>query len=326
LAIGLKNTVRFYIRRWGRKYLPENVISALRFPLKYVRSKKREVVRRERPPLSIEGLRANLRDAGICAGDIVMVHSSLSRIGNVEGGPAIVVQSIIDVITPDGTVIMPCYNSAEALLKEYRFGRQADLRVMPSAVGKITDTFRIWPGVLRSSHPFSSACAWGKQANYIVSGHAEKPGVCHEESPVGRLVRLKGKAIGIGIPISQGLGVAHHLEDTWDGFPFEVHAPEFTIAYIDSDGQKVERKIWRFDPFVARTRIDQPEGAWICEKLTDHLLRHGLLKRFRYGDADSWIMEAEPLFQELKRLAGKGVTMYLTESRLTDQNRDIENW
>jgi hypothetical protein len=237
-----------------------------------------------------------------------------------------VIQSFLDVITPEGTVIMPCYTSAEAVIKESRAGRPADLRTQSSAVGKITETFRTWPGVLRSSHPFSSACAWGKQAEYFVSGHAEKPGVCHEESPVGRLVKVNGKVIGIGIPISQGLGVAHHLEDTWNGFPVEVHLPEFSIVYIDATGNKVDRCLWRFDPIVARTRIDHPEGAWICEKLTTHFLRIGLLRRFRYGDADSWIMDAAPLFNELKRLAAKGVTMYLTEDRLTDQNRDIDNW
>jgi aminoglycoside 3-N-acetyltransferase len=255
-----------------------------------------------------------------------MVHSSLSRIGNVEGGPASVVQSFMDILTPGGTLIMPCYNSAEAMVKEFRAGRPTDLRVMPSAVGKITEVFRTWPGVIRSSHPFSSSCAWGKMADYIVSAHDQKPGVCHEESPVGRLVKLNGKIVGIGIPISQGLGVAHYLEDTWDGFPFEVHAPEFAVAYIDPSGKLIERRIWRFDPYVARTRIDQPDGTWICARLTTHLIRKGFLKQFRYGEADSWIMEAEPLFYELKRLATKGVTMYLTENSLTEQNRDIENW
>jgi hypothetical protein len=137
---------------------------------------------------------------------------------------------------------------------------------------------------------------------------------------------MKGLVVGIGIPIAQGLGVAHHMEDTWDGFPFEVHSPYFRARYIDSGGNHVEREICRFDPQVARTRIDQPEGKWICEKLTEHLHRKGILRRFNYGRADCWVMQSDILFEELKRLASKGVTMYLTPNKLTDENRHIESW
>jgi len=232
----------------------------------------------------------------------------------------------LDVVTDEGTVIMPCFNSAEQVVKDMKSGKQLDLRDMKSATGIITETFRTQSGVCRSSHPFSSVCAWGKQAEYIVSGHATHEHVCHENSPVGRLVELNGKVVGIGIPIAQGLGVAHYLEDTWDKFPFNVHTSPFEVSYIDNEGNPVKRLVSRYDPYVSRTRIDYPEGAWIGEKLTNHLTNKGILKRFTFGDVDSWIMEAVPLYNELKRLAEKGVTMYLTEDRLTDQNRDVSNW
>jgi aminoglycoside 3-N-acetyltransferase len=324
--MGLKNKVGFYVRLWGKRYIPQAVIDAIRKPFRLKRSKQRAAYRQAAEPLKLDRLISDLESAGIRAGDIIMVHSSLSRIGNVEGGPATVIQSIIDIITSEGTLIMPCYNSAEIMLKDFKHGNLLDLRTSPSSTGKITDFFRTWPGVQRSSHPFSSSCAWGKQARYVTDGHALDPQVCHADSPVGRMLKLEGRIIGIGIPIAQGLGVAHYLEDTWDNFPFEVHTPPFPIRYIDASGKIVERELCRFDPEIARTRIDYPEGAWICEKLTRHLHKKGIYKPFRYGEADSWLMESVDLFNELKRLAVKGVTMYLTPDRLTDQNRDIENW
>jgi aminoglycoside N3'-acetyltransferase len=324
--MGLGNKMGYYARLWGKRYLPQSAIETIRRPFRLLRARKRAAYRKGAEPLTLERLTADLKTAGIISGDIIMVHSSLSKIGNVVGGPKTVIQSFIDLLTPDGTLIMPCYNSAEVMLKDLKHGKLIDLRTSVSFTGKITETFRTWPDTMRSSHPFSSSCAWGKWAELITNGHALDPHVCHADSPVGRLLGLKGRIVGIGIPIAQGLGVAHYLEDTWDDFPFEVHAPAFAVRYIDSSGNVVERQICRFDPEVARTRIDYPEGTWICEKLTEHLRRTGIYKPFRYGEAQSWIMESVELYGELKRLASKGVTMYLTPERLTDHNRDIENW
>jgi aminoglycoside 3-N-acetyltransferase len=318
--------ILFSFRLWAKRHLSDNLISALRRPFRYFKSRKRTAARRQSAPLTLERLTADLVNGGVKPGDHLMIHASLSQIGNVDGGAQTVIQSLINVVTPEGTIIMPCYNSAESYLKDLKVGSLLDLRASPSLTGKITETFRVWPGVLRSSHPFSSACAWGKSAEYVTSGHAADPHVCHAGSPVGRLVELKGQVLGIGIRIAEGLGVAHYLEDTWAGFPFEVHTSNFKATYIDCNGNRIEREICRFDPGVAKTRIDYPEGAWICEKFTDHFTRKGIMKWFRYGECDSWLMDAVELYDELKRLAAKGVTMYLTEDKLTDRNRDIENW
>jgi aminoglycoside N3'-acetyltransferase len=255
-----------------------------------------------------------------------MVHSSLSRIGNVVGGPQAVVESLIDVVTDDGTLVMPCFNSAERVIRDFKQGKILDLRESSSGTGIVTETFRTFPHVHRSSHPFSSSCAWGKQAEYITANHADYSKVCHQTSPIARVLELKGKIVGIGISIAQGLGIAHYIEDTYDGFPFEVHSDPIELTYIDPAGIRVTRSISRYDPKVARTRVDYPEGAWIEKHLTRHLERVGILERFKFGEADSWIMGVESLYHELIRLADKGVTMYLTEDDLTDANRNYNNW
>jgi aminoglycoside 3-N-acetyltransferase len=320
------SVLKYGIRQLCKRHLPDFVINAVRRPSRFIRSRKRSTRREASPVLALEKLVADLGNAGIQAGDVIMVHSSLSQIGNVDGGAETVIKSLIDVATPDGTIMMPAYNSADRMIKDLKRGKLLDLRTSPSSTGIVTESFRTWPDVFRSSHPFSSACAWGRHARYMTATHADKPHVCHDDSPVGRLVELKGKVIGIGISIAQGLGVAHYLEDTCDEFPFEVHTGRFPVTYIDCDGTKVSREICRFDPIVSRTRIDNPQGTWILRKLTAHLARKGILRRFLFGEADSWIMESEVLHSELKRLAAKDVTMYLTKDQLTDQNKDTENW
>ena len=47
------------------------------------------------------------RDAGIERGDSILVHSSLSSLGWVDGGAEAVVQALLDAVGPGGTVLFP---------------------------------------------------------------------------------------------------------------------------------------------------------------------------------------------------------------------------
>lgn len=321
-----QSSLTYRIRRWVKRVAPPSLVDLVRRPLRAVRSRIKAQGRRGAPTLTREQLGGCLRQAGIRDGDIVMVHTSLSGLGQVDGGAETVIAALIDVLSEGGTLMMPCYNSADETIRELKRGRFVDLRNHPAVTGAVTERFRTWPDVARSSHPFSSVCAWGVQAEFMTSGHADRPEVCHATSPVGRLVELNGFVVGLGISIAQGLGVAHCVEDTTSEFPFEVHTPVFEVTYIDSHGQQITREVCRFDPVVSETRIDYPKGRWILGKLTRHLVRKGLLTEFRCGSADAWIMRTRPLYDELKRLAAKGVTMYLTPERLTDKNSAIDSW
>ena len=263
---------------------------------------------------------------GIRHGDVVMIHSSLSRIGNIKGGAETVIKSILETISYDGVVAMPVYTSVDEAIKCMNKGEPIDLRKSRSGTGIISEIFRTMPGVVRSSHPFSSICVWGNKANEIISDHAINPYICHESSPIGKLLKMNVKLIGIGIPLAQGIGIAHYLEDTWEEFPLEVHAPMFPLKYIDMTGNIIERNIYRCDPEVASTRIETSAGQWICENLTAFLIKRGIMKCFEYGNANSYIMESRPLINELKQLAKRGITIYTTPDKLEENLLDFNNW
>jgi len=316
----------YQLRQWIKRAVPPAVVALARRPFDLVRSRLRARKRRDAAVVTRRQLVEALRQGGIGEGDLLMVHSSLSSLGRVEGGAETVIEALLDVVGESGTILMPCYNSADQMIGDLKRGRMVDLRSQPCITGAVCERFRVWPNVKRSSHPFSSVCALGQKASLIVEDHAAGPEVCHARSPVGRLVELEGKVLGLGISIAQGLGVAHCLEDTWDGFPFEVHTDVFEVSYIDADGQLVKRKVRRFDPAVAKTRVDYPAGTWIRQQLTAHFVKKGIMKTFSCGEATAWTMSARPLYDELKRLAAKGVTMYLTPQKLTDKNRDIADW
>ncbi len=56
-------------------------------------------------PRTRESLGADLRALGVTPGMTLIVHSSLSSLGWVCGGPVAVVQALMDVVTPEGTLV-----------------------------------------------------------------------------------------------------------------------------------------------------------------------------------------------------------------------------
>lgn len=49
----------------------------------------------------------SLRDLGVNAGDVILVHSSLKSFGYVVGVEATVVDALLDAVAPAGTVMVP---------------------------------------------------------------------------------------------------------------------------------------------------------------------------------------------------------------------------
>ncbi len=278
---------------------------------------------------SLADLKADLSTAGFAQGDILMVHSAMSKVGNVDEGAETIIKSFLETVEPSGTIMMPAYGSAADVEEGMKTGDIIDLRTQKSYMGKITEVFRTWTGVKRSSHPFSSVCAIGKDLDYMLEDHWKDPNISHADSPLGRIVERDAQIVGIGVTIAVGMAVSHVLEDTDETFPIEVHSPVFEAKYIDPDGVTVTRDIIRFDPEVSKTRIGSPNTEWINKMLTEHFSTLGVMRHFKFGNADSWVMNAAPVFKELKRLAKKGITIYLTEAQwkaMNGGNSSIDSW
>src|ERR1700723_2951478 len=59
----------------------------------------------ETPGLSVDALVRGFRDLGVRAGQTLLVHGSLGRLGWVDGGAATVVAALREAVTPTGTVV-----------------------------------------------------------------------------------------------------------------------------------------------------------------------------------------------------------------------------
>ncbi len=231
-------------------------------------------------------LLAQLKDIGVAPGMDLLVHSSLKRVGPIDGGADTIIDTLLAAIVPDGTLMMSTVSG----------NVNADQTVFhvahtPSTVGVITNVFRQRPGAIRSLHPVHSIAAIGPKANFFTKGHLEARTPWSAESPYGRLMRNQGFILFLGTDFSAntcihaieiearvpGLhteatsrlqvidyyGVLHEIEHHW-------HAPKLCF-YPD-----IEHLVERADG-LTYGRI----GNAICRQVDATILRATLLPLFR---------------------------------------------
>ncbi|MEU6904934.1 AAC(3) family N-acetyltransferase [Streptomyces coeruleorubidus] len=180
----------------------------------------RTAVRRE-PVLSgrLRGradLVADLRRLGLRDGDTVLVHAALHAVGPVSGGVRTVVDALLEVLGPAGTLVAYTQTPDNSDPSRWHLTRGYTLPEedwdqerarMPAfdphttrsfGVGVLPEAVRLRPGALRSAHPQSSFAALGAQASYVTSDHALD---CHlgEHSPLARLEKLGARVLLLGV-------------------------------------------------------------------------------------------------------------------------------
>ncbi|MBB6450547.1 aminoglycoside 3-N-acetyltransferase [Geomicrobium halophilum] len=171
-----------------------------------------KVIQASLSPQTRTSLSNSLIDLGLKEGMIVIVHSSMSALGWVCGGPVAVIQSIQDVITANGTLVMPTHSANVSDPKEWgnpsipkswvttvREEMPAfDPNITPTlAMGSVAETFRSFPDVKRSYHPVHSFAAWGKHRDTIIDHHSLKNGL-GENSPLASIYELGGHVLMLG--------------------------------------------------------------------------------------------------------------------------------
>lgn len=201
--------------------------------------------------VTVDSLVVDLRAIGVKAGDTLIVHSSLSRIGWVCGGPVAVVQALMEAITPQGNLVMPTHTGdysepskwmmppvPESWWETIRKTMPAfDPKVTPTrGMGAIPECFRTFDGVLRSNHPALSFAAWGKDAELIIRDHSLEFGL-GERSPLARVYDLDGKVLLLGV--SYDSNTSFHLAENrvpnpplaWEGSPVLVNGERVWKKY-----------------------------------------------------------------------------------------------
>lgn len=253
--------------------------------------------------LTVANIVADLKRIGIAAGDSVLVHSSLSRIGHLKDGPATFVTALLEAVGQEGTVLMPTSPNAVFQLDYIRNTPFFDVKNSPSKTGAITEYFRKLPGAWRSLHPTEPVSAIGKLAEYYTKDHFNELTPYTKNSPFYRVSEQGGKILYVGVTLSMAGTNLHTLEDAVD-FKYPVyHSEIFEIDVIDADGitHRVKTKV--HNPVYSKKRK--------CDDLIPLFERENVLKKVQIGEAETLLVDAKKMLEVMvEQYEKNGITMY----------------
>jgi aminoglycoside 3-N-acetyltransferase len=168
---------------------------------------------------------------GVRSGDVLLVHSSLSRFGHVKGGADAVIDALLEAVGPDGTVMVPTHTWGTVNGRDPVF----DVRRSPSIVGKITEAFRARPQALRGLHPTHSCAAIGPMARDLLQDHETQVTPCGSKSPYQRLMDCRGKILFLGVTLR--VNTSFHATEEIACVPWLFD--RFEVLYVvDHEGRK----------------------------------------------------------------------------------------
>ena len=209
-------------------------------------------------PNTVESLSRELRALGIEAGQAVIVHTALSRLGWTVGGGEAVIRALMDVLTPHGTLVMPAQTSDNSepsywanppapeswwpIIRAHQL--PYDPQTTPTVyVGAIPELFRGFPNVMRSRHPMISFTAWGAGAQEIVREQSLEAPI-GEDSPLSRLAAMDGRVLLLGVDHS--VNTALHLAEHRARIAHTVEK-QGSAVWVNGQRQWVEYDLFAYD-------------------------------------------------------------------------------
>jgi aminoglycoside 3-N-acetyltransferase len=214
---------------------------------------EREVIAAAVTPVTRSSLAAELVQLGVARGGVLAVHSSLSRLGWVIGGAQAVVEALLDVIGPTGTLVMQSHTSVNSdpaawenppvpeawwqTIRDHMPAYDPALSGVDS-MGAIVECFLRVPGVRRSGHPAESCAAFGPLAEALTCDHIPTPAF-GAGSPLNRLVDHDAQLLLLGVDHGNDtlLHYAEHLAE----WPTKASKTFGSAMIVDGERRWVSR-------------------------------------------------------------------------------------
>ena len=228
-----------------------------------------------------EALARQIRAMGVAEGDTLWIHSSLSSLGSVDGGPRTVVEALLDVLGPEGTLVMPCFYQSFVSRDDSKppFNRDTS----PAMVGAITEAFRTWPGVVRSESPTHSVAALGPLKESLTARHKNVTPYA-KSGPFGRIYDLDAKILFLGCGLKPN-SFLHAFED-WKDLPY-LTTEEVRVTDGHGNGE-----------LVTVAKVPMGHRDFYCgndSKIARRMLEAGLFKCGKVGMSECLLTTAQAM-------------------------------
>jgi aminoglycoside 3-N-acetyltransferase len=240
-----------------------------------------------------DALVADLRALGLRAGETLLVHASLRRVGC---DLIALADAVLEVLGPEGTVVVPTATTDNSDTSRIHLARTAGMtdaqrqryldampafdpeRTPSTGMGAFAEHVRLSAGALRSRHPQMSFAALGSRAKVVIDGHAMD---CHlgEESPLARMYDLDARILMLGT--GYDTCTALHLAE------YRYTASPPTRDYRCVIEQRGESRWWTYQDVVLDDRDFPALGAAFD--------RTPYVRRGHVGSADSRLLSLRRL-------------------------------
>lgn len=252
--------------------------------------------------LDQRGIVDALRKLGIEPGDSVLVHSSLSRLGIVEGGVATVVSALQAAVGSRGNLCASTIHLRVPAVEHFASDPVFDVRTSRSTMGAISEAVRTLPGAIRSIHPTHSIAALGPAAEHLTRDHHTSDRPFGPSSPYWRLAEMNGKILLLGVTLASMTNF-HVVEDMMgDAFPFPVYLDPVQARVVDASGREFRMTTRIHNPVMSRLRQ--------CDDLEGELVTRGVVRVGVVGKGRTLVVDARALNEVLADLAKKNITIY----------------
>jgi len=240
-----------------------------------------------------------LRHLGITEGTTLFVQCSFNGMHTYSGSPRSVLDVLLEIVGPTGTLLMPAYTQNTYVDPPRSFNVLKE----PTYTGLVNELFRRTPGVTRSLHPRHSICGRGQKAGEILSGHEMCFRANGPNSPFDRLRKMPDAMIlTLGLPPGY-ISFLHWVDDYEpERLPFVVHKPTpIMCEVIDESGGASTVSDWQILGDLS-ANIDY---SYIARHLTC-----GAMKFYSVRGTDIGLYPLDRLSKELIYLRDKGIYHY----------------
>ena len=189
-----------------------------------------------------------LQSCGAFKTDLLLVHSSLSACGSIDGGPATVISALRSWISSRALLALPTHTWSYP--DETGVAPIYDYTSTPSLVGAITNYYWRQPGVVRSLHPSHSLACSGPGAEELCAGHELCETPCGAGTPYQRIAEGHSSVLMFGATLD-AYTLFHTAEDTAH-VPYLYATEQVTLRTRRKDGVIQPIKMWRQDMTVTR--------------------------------------------------------------------------
>ncbi len=237
-----------------------------------------------------EDIKRDLKKLGIKPGDKIMVHSSLSSIGHVKGGPGTVCRALMETVTDKGVLMMPSFNHDKPFRKGGP-GYYSPLET-PTSNGTIPQRFWQMKNVFRSLNPTHPFAVWGKDAESYVKNH-HKVITMGKGSPMHLLEQKGGKVILVNVT---GANTFHHVVEMTNNVPcLGKRTEEYPVKLPSGKMIKLRTWGWRNGPCPVND----------SEAYIPVMKKKGLIKQGKIGNAKTLVFKMKDSRQVIEKLLKK---------------------